>query len=442
MTEENESKYLRRERREGERRTEKFEAEQKKLGVERKKHTKQKKILNPNGKQLKRFTRLKDGSIILSQNFKIGRTGMIVFAIIGVLAVVSYMGVNGMLDEYLPIVLPAVPPAVDMNDNKEIRITDDINYEEGVGYTVNDKDGIKKKDSSGNTIIFNSHATATEFLKRITVNLYDLLNGNFFFPEANAVERNHFTIGISQSTSCKTSIKKGIDKCVTNKILFDNFDNTITKQSGDFIWSDIDNDIYRKSPQVKDHQNIYQYLGIKTVIAVDPDSTWYRCCMDARIIIEPTNFVYFDLGLGSKSKYNTGVWNTTTDQKIVLETKKKTDTSTDAKPVPRKGCGFVVKVCPPLVPLEKVDKKINTTVNKLTHYKNVYIDGCSFARVASNMTLIKQVVEYFTNGCTGVSPVVVEYVYPVFTPIDHSQHKYYKYAEWLKIQKELCKKKC
>jgi len=380
-----------------------------------------------------------------------------------------------------------------------------------------------------------------------------------WFPqEAHAEERNHFTIGIYKSNSCKAQTQAGDNgSCPTYGALAQMFDNTNQAMSGEFVWSDYDNDVYRVAPDFKDHHNFYQYAGLPTILAVDPDTKWFNCCMSAQIFIEPSGFTFFE---HDELSVDTTIWENDAEQRAIKEKLKLLDELREAEPEyfytdeddedldddgildenddcirekedyngfeDHDGCaddkdGDGIKGenddCPfeledfngyedadgciddfdydeivgnkcktqewiDEYKREHIDDEIRrdgtSTRNpdpdcfvdmdecpnqpenynrfedtdgcpdlaehagELVTHKNVYIDGCSFARVAANMTLITQTINYFWNNCEGTSPELSEYTYIPSIPINYDDHIWYKYSEWINQKALECRVKC
>lgn len=334
------------------------------------------------------------------------------------------------------------------------------------------------------------------------------------------IPRNHFVIGLSLSDSCKASIMVNNTKCASTKTLVDSFDNTIQEKSGKFIWSDYDNDVHRTAPQYKNHHNIYQNEGIDTILAVDPDAIWEKCCMDVKIIIEPSNFLYSDIktvdtgqwsgdmqildkayykeqankALKEQQRYEDGkivkpeivdtIRPTMNSATIIADNKVKvsfserilassvaisdfdlmsppgrkitsltisgSDIILTVAPVFTQGTtSAVVKLISPVYDLEDnaaivpvTTLKTTSSSNAILWSNNIYIEGCSFARVASNMTLVTQVINYFWNHCEGEPPSIPTYIEIPPVPIDYNQHRWYNYTKWVDSEAMRCKTRC
>ncbi len=350
---------------------------------------------------VKKVRMLKDGSVAFGHSFKFGRVGMITTGVILTCLGLFIAGLNGAYDDYLP----------DVKSDRGMYFS--LTYEECELIDFNNDVcaldyKFCREYADGERIC--QYAETDPFVnmdpneKRFTAEEQDFLPPTMFlspgfFPEAYAEPRNHMTIGLFKSNSCITSTASGLDTCPKYEDLVNLFDNTNQAMSGKFVFSEEMNDIYRVSPDFKSHYNFYQYAGLPTILAVDPDAKWYGCCMDARIFIEPSNFVYYD---SESLAVDTGVWDIELDD--------------DGNPI--------------------WDEK------RLTLQKNVYIDGCSFARVASNMTLITQTINYFWNQCEGRSPEIFDYTYIPSIPIDYDDHMWYKYSEWINQMTQTCKSKC
>lgn len=213
-----------------------------------------------------------------------------------------------------------------------------------------------------------------------------------FVQEAHAVPANHITIGIYHSESCKRDIMLGGD-CMTYRDLAVMIDNTNQAISGFFVEDEELNDVRRLPPSFVNHVNYYQYSGMKYIIAVDPDTKWYNTRANIRIAIEPSDFIWLDEG----------------DFHIDM-------TNTDEK-----------------VPDDLIQRH------------NVYVDGCSFARVKGEPELVLKVIDYFMHECknTAWSPDdAIQYVPHLPLPINYDEHGWYKYNAWLNKAISACRIKC
>jgi hypothetical protein len=188
------------------------------------------------------------------------------------------------------------------------------------------------------------------------------------------------SIGIERSNSCKVS-----DNCISNRELVTLYDNTHQVYSGEFV-DDGNGDIHRLSSEYERHWNIYPYVGMPVVIAVEPDARWIPY-MTSNIIVEPSSFTYIDHG------YN------------------------------------------------KVPMGLGTGGN-VTHYNNIFIKGCDWGRVNSDPIAINQLVEYFLSQCEKERPAQEEVIIIPNLPIVHGDHKWYQYSQWLKTMAEECKGRC
>jgi len=540
-------------RKEGLRRNDDDEKRQKDKEREKRQHEK---------RPVKKVRMLADGSIGFGHKAKLGRTGLIV--IIGVISgLILFMGgLNGWYDQFAS------------EDFKKEQFTP-LTFEYCVSIDFNDDlctlDYRFCRDYADDEVLCQyaetdpfvnvdpNEAKYTEeeqdFLPPGSV-ITDFIFG-WFPQEAYAVERNHFTIGIYKSNSCKAQTTTGSGSCPTYEELVQKFDNTNQAMSGEFVWSDYDNDVYRAAPNFKNHYNFYQYAGLPTVLAVDPDAKWFNCCMTAQIFIEPSGFVYYDNDL----HVDTTIWENDAEQRLIKERlstiaaiknaeptyyyddeddedldndgildvndnciREKEDKNgfedSDGCPDDRDNDG--IKGSNDNCPNEQEDingykdtdgciddidydgvfgnkcktqdwineykrehkddeitssKSVNTrnppadcfvdmdecpnapeTHNRfededgcpdlaehggeLIVHKNVYIEGCSFARVAANMTLITETINYFWNNCEGDSPEIAEYTYIPSLPINYDDHIWYKFTEWINQKMSECKVKC
>lgn len=534
--------------------------EQKRIINDEKKREKEKALEKKQNekRQVKKVRMLKDGSVGFGNKFKFSRVGIYTTAGIFIMLGLFIAGLNGAYDDYLPDVKSDrsmfIPmsfeecEAIDFNDSycaldyKFCRT-----YEDGstiCQYAENDPFVNVDPNESRFT------EEEQDFLPPGSV-ITDFIFG-WFPPDAHAEDRNHFTIGIYKSNSCKAQTTTGFGDCPTYEMLVQNFDNTNQAMSGKFIWSDYDNDIYRAAPDFKSHYNFYQYADIPTIIAVDPDTQWFNCCMDAQIFIEPSNFVFYDNDLA----IDTTIWEFDDEQKKIREEIRQRELEKEPEPVytysdeddkdldndgipddrddcirekedfngfedsdgcpddedgdgikgtadlcPREqedfngykdsdGCiddldfdGIVGNKC--LTPeyreeykrIHQYDEDPNTRnvpadcfididecplepethnrfededgcpdlaerTGELVLQHNVYIEGCSFARVAANMTLITQTINYFWNNCEGEQPEIIEYRYVPSIPINYDDHIWYKYTEWINQKAQECLLKC
>lgn len=521
---------------------------------------------------VKKVRVLADGSIGLGHGFKIGRTGLIVMVSILVVLTLFMGGMAGWYDQFAPddqkakftapvkLVSFEECEAIDFNSdlcNLEYKFT--RTYADGATISqYAEEDPFVNVDPNENkyTPEEQDFLPPSDGLNSPNV-ILDFIFG-WFPPEAHADERNHFSIGIYKSKSCKALTSLGSDKCPSYGLLAEQFDNTNEEFSGYFKWSDADNDIYRVASNYTEQHNYYQYAGIPTILAVDPDARWFTCCMDVQIIVEPHDFVYYSQ---DELSVDVTIWDFDAEQRIVKDRIRELallneqinyirddedddDLDNDGITDENDGCdnekedfnGFEdTDGCPDdrdndgikgehdKCPSEKEDfngyedddgcmddvdsdgifgnrcltaewreeyirehiddevtsRETNTrnppadcfvdmdecpfapenfnrfedddgcpdlsdeaSQGRLVTHKNIYIDGCSFARVAANMTLITQTINYFWNSCEGKSPELTEYTYIPSTPINHEDHMWYKYSEWLVDKLKECRIRC
>jgi hypothetical protein len=539
-------------RKEGLRKNNEDEKRQKEKEREKRQHA---------ARPVKKVRMLADGSIGLGHNFKLGRNGL--YVIVGIISglIFFYGGMNGWYDQFAPDDIQK-----DMFAPLSFEYCESIDFNDSM-CALDYK--FCRTYADGESIC--QYAETNPFVnvdpneKKFTAEEQDFMPPKMFldfrfFPDAHAELRNHITIGIWKSNSCKASTMAGSDTCPSYEDLAALFDNTNQAMSGKFVWDDEYNDVYRVTPDFQNHYNFYQYAGIPTLIAVDPDAKWYNCCMDAQIFIEPSNFVFYD---NDDLAVDTTIWETDAEQRLIKEKlrtielvneepdyyytdeddedldndgildeddkcdREKEDYNgfedSDGCPDDRDddgikgdnddcpnekedyngyedadGCiddkdfdGIVGNKCKTkewredYIREHKDDEiissnAINTrlppedcfvdmdecptepenynrfedndgcpdlndsgiTGGTLVTNKNVYIEGCSFARVAANMTLITETINYFWNNCNGQSPEIVDYIYIPSIPINYDDHQWYKFTEWINQKMTECKVKC
>lgn len=265
------------------------------------------------------------------------------------------------------------------------------------------------------------------------------------------------TIGIMLSNSCQASISVGGD-CISYRDLVVLYDNTNESISGRFVEDERNGDVRRTSPVMQKHWHYYRNAGMPTIVAVDPDMTWYRDHMDVRIIIEPpTGFVYFD----KEKDLNLDTTNPYYSEYVVVVPE--TDEEDDSIP-PEDVC--FTSACKKMISelnaianaeklkeereaeLEEEKQKAEEAIRKghLVTYKDVYIEGCAFARVSSNPYLVTEVINYFINNCDDSSDWSFDeqtVITPVPSiPVDPKDYSWYKYNAWLNQKMQECKTKC
>lgn len=507
---------------------------------------------------VKKVRILSDGSIGFGHKAKLGRVGLVVIIMISVGLVFFMGGINGWYDQFAPedykkdMFTPLTfeyCESIDFNDDLctlDYRWCRDYADGETLCQYAEENPFVNVDPNE-------SKYTPEEqdFLPPGSV-ITDFIFG-WFPQEAHAEDRNHFTIGIYKSNSCKAQTTTGVGDCPTYELLAQNFDNTNQAMSGEFVWSDYDNDVYRTSPNFVQHYNFYQYANLPTILAVDPDSKWFNCCMDAQIFIEPSGFTYYDNDLA----VDTTIWENDAEKRLIQERLRTLELIRDAEPTyyyddeddedldndgildenddcirekedfngfeDHNGCpddrdedtikgtndkcpnekedfngfedddgciddldydGIVGNKCDTFEYIqdyerqhadeEDIDKRTvpeNCFIDldecpnepethnrfedndgcpdlrsefggELITHKNVYIEGCSFARVAANMTLVTQTINYFWNNCEGQSPELTEYTYIPNIPINYDDHVWYKFTEWINQKMTECKVKC
>lgn len=207
---------------------------------------------------------------------------------------------------------------------------------------------------------------------------------------------NSISIGLFKSKSCAMVVAVGGD-CITNRELVKLFDNTNQAISGEFVFDPSTNDVRRTSAQMPFHWNFYKHANMHFLIAVEPDIEWVKRDLDVQIVIEPSNFVYYDHGM-----------------EVDLTQFNYTDDGSD----------------------------------ELVLHHNVFVRGCSFARVASDPQLLTDVMNYFQRGCS--DPVgdewspesQIERVTVTVLPTNPDDHDWYSYNKWLNQKLVECKTKC
>ena len=162
------------------------------------------------------------------------------------------------------------------------------------------------------------------------------------------------------------------------------YDNTHQGYSGKFV--EVDGDIVREHSKYTDHWNIYQYVGMPLILAVEPDAKWTRY-LDSQIVVEPSSFTFHNV----------------------------TDT---------------------------MDFGRENRNASIEHLNNIYIAGCQFARVSSDPEIINEVVQYFITGCESPTPNRTETVLFTALPIIPEDHAWYGYSQWIRDNLEDCRQKC
>ena len=124
-------------------------------------------------------------------------------------------------------------------------------------------------------------------------------------------------ISIQLSETCNTLIREGLNevkvamvdetgwvydeeisqRCPTNRILKDTFDNTIPSVSGE--WVERDNDIHREPSKYKDYWRYYKQMPTWQIITVEPDFDMYT--RSAVIEVQARGFTYTH-SVGSDNK--------------------------------------------------------------------------------------------------------------------------------------------
>ena len=209
------------------------------------------------------------------------------------------------------------------------------------------------------------------------------------------IPNNFITFGIYKSKSCTLDVASGGD-CITNRQLVEMFDNTNQAISGNFVEDEQLQDIRRTTPRLIDHWNYYRHSGLYYLFAVDPDYDWFHKKIDVQIIIEPSNFVFYDKDLN--------------------------------------------------VSLSRHDPNEHQGELILNH--NAYIKGCTYAMVKSDPQLIIDVINHIKNGCGDVigsewSPEDQQEVVKLRAlPLDPNQHKWYDYNAWMNKKITECRVKC
>jgi len=286
------------------------------------------------GRPVQTVRMLNDGSIGFGHKAKLGRTGLIVIIVISIGFTMFMGGLNGWYDQFAPegyqdkFVAPMSfeeCKAIDFNDDL---CTLDYRFcreyaDDSVLCQYAETDPFVNVDPNEDKYTEDEQ----DFLPPGSV-ITDFIFG-WFPQEAHAEERNHFTIGIYKSNSCKAQTTTGIGSCPTYEMLVQQFDNTNQAMSGEFVWSDYDNDVYRAAPDFKDHQNFYQYAGLPTILAVDPDTKWFNCCMSAQIFIEPSGFTFFN---NDELSVDTTIWENDAEQRLIKERLRTLEAIKDAEP--------------------------------------------------------------------------------------------------------------
>ena len=134
----------------------------------------------------------------------------------------------------------------------------------------------------------------------------------------------------------------------------------------------------RQPSKFKNHWNFYKFTN-QVLLVVDPDAKWTKN-LNYKITIVPSEFVYFDRSNMTK-KGNT---------------------------------------------LEQFhDRYVNSCINAVVYYK-----------------LLQDTLNYILSNCQVTEFNEKEIVYFPPIPINYSDHKWYKYTEWLKQAKQDCKNRC
>lgn len=238
--------------------------------------------------------------------------------------------------------------------------------------------------------------------------------------KANIIHRDYQFFSIILSKTCMKMIEGGFnekktalvdetgwvygeiveEKCPTYRELVAVFDNTVPFVSGEFVENDSGTDIKREHSNYKKYWQYYQQLGNWKVIAVDPDAEWEK--RSITITIEPRNFTYAEkLGSNDKTESYTPFIN-----------------------------------------------NVNGTWQepKITSFDGVRVyDKCSGARVAPDVELIAETINFFLEECDPALNPRTEYttMLDYFDPLQaRLNSEFTAYKNWLTEMMETCLVKC
>ena len=223
-----------------------------------------------------------------------------------------------------------------------------------------------------------------------------------FMPHADGATM----IGISLSNSCKLS-----DNCTTIKELVKEYDNTNQYLSGEFV-SDGHGDLKRDAPRLKgDHWNIYKYTS-QLLLVVDPDARWAQQ-MKSNIIIEPSNFVYFN------------------PNDLVMKLNQTTKTTTFCKV-------YISGRCHSAIDVPLLEKQGFSRIERHNQFIN---KNCNHAITTAEH--LADTINYILSNCTSTeldkSKIVVD---TPLIPLNPDDLTFYKYTKWLNKAIKECKQKC
>ncbi|MDC0042057.1 hypothetical protein OAJ50_05025, partial [Candidatus Nitrosopelagicus sp.] len=238
--------------------------------------------------------------------------------------------------------------------------------------------------------------------------------------KANIIHRDYQFFSIILSKTCMKMIEGGFNekktaladetgwvygevieqRCPTYRELVAVFDNTVPFVSGEFVENDSGTDIKREHSNYKKYWGYYQQLGNWKIIAVDPDPQWEK--RSITITIEPRNFTYAEkLGSNDKTESYTPYIN-----------------------------------------------NVNGTYQEpsITTYDNVRIyDKCSQARVAPDIELIAETINYFLEECDpDLNPRTENVLNLLYfdTVAARMSSAFTAYDAWLSSAMETCLVKC
>lgn len=225
--------------------------------------------------------------------------------------------------------------------------------------------------------------------------------------DANLQYQEGQFISIQLSETCNTLIREGLNeakvamvdetgwvydeeisqRCPTNQVLRDTFDNTIPGVSGE--WVEYDNDIHREPSKYKDYWRYYKQMPAWQIITVEPDFDMYT--RSAVIEVQARGFTYTS-NIGSDNK------------------------------TPSYTPGYVAMNGTVILPTKTV-------------HSNIIIDSkCKHITVAPDLALITEAVNHLMENCKDKNanlsnPITTQLP---FLPPQVQDSEAWKYLKWLK----------